>query len=343
MHQFESHADDLVSWMTPWVPEANQLRQLCDLPSLPKRQVETLDRLDVSVPGRKWRQIQEFAAAQPPSTLTALEWCAGKGHLGRLLAKVDGCHVISLEWQEQLCEHGQQLADKTGATQQFVCADAFDNKVGEHLHTAGRAIALHACGDLHVELMHHWVQRGGRYLALSPCCYHLIRTPDYRALSQMGQGAKVCLSRDDLKLALQETVTASAGDRRRRQRELMWRLSFDEWQRMQRGVNEYLPTPSIRNSDLSGRFEDFCRKQAHFKQVPWQTGFEPEYWLEQGRKRLWALRRMELVTHLFRRPLETWLVLDRAHYLEEQGAQVTVGTFCEHSLTPRNIMILAEQ
>ncbi len=36
---------------------------------------------------------------------------------------------------------------------------------------------------------------------------------------------------------------------------------------------------------------------------------------------------MELVRHLFRRPLELWLVLDRALFLQEQGYRVEVGSF----------------
>ncbi|GAA58338.1 hypothetical protein P20652_0192 [Pseudoalteromonas sp. BSi20652] len=34
-------------------------------------------------------------------------------------------------------------------------------------------------------------------------------------------------------------------------------------------------------------------------------------------------------------------MLDRALYLQQQGYQVNVKTFCEKQLTPRNILILA--
>ena len=50
---------------------------------------------------------------------------------------------------------------------------------------------------------------------------------------------------------------------------------------------------------------------------------------------------MELVRHLFRRPLEIWLLLDRALFLEEQGYRVEVGTFCPKPTTPRNLLIRA--
>ncbi len=55
------------------------------------------------------------------------------------------------------------------------------------------------------------------------------------------------------------------------------------------------------------------------------------------------MRNLELVRGLFRRPLELWLLLDRALFLEEQGYQVRLGTFCAHELTPRNLLLLAER
>lgn len=55
------------------------------------------------------------------------------------------------------------------------------------------------------------------------------------------------------------------------------------------------------------------------------------------------MRNLELVRGLFRRPLELWLVLDRALYLSENGYDVQVGEFCDTHLTPRNLMLLAQQ
>ena len=63
--------------------------------------------------------------------------------------------------------------------------------------------------------------------------------------------------------------------------------------------------------------------------------------LAQGERRFGDVARMELVRHLFRRPLEIWLLLDRALFLEEQGYRVEVGTFCPKPMTPRNLLIRA--
>jgi hypothetical protein len=54
------------------------------------------------------------------------------------------------------------------------------------------------------------------------------------------------------------------------------------------------------------------------------------------------VRNLELLRNLFRRPLELWLILDRALYLGERGYDVRVGTFCDSHITPRNLLIIAE-
>ena len=39
----------------------------------------------------------------------------------------------------------------------------------------------------------------------------------------------------------------------------------------------------------------------------------------------------------------SWLLLDRCLYLVEQGYSVRLGEFCPTSLSPRNLLILAER
>src|SRR3546814_15111250 len=62
-----------------------------------------------------------------------------------------------------------------------------------------------------------------------------------------------------------------------------------------------------------------------------------------GHQRLAEVRNLELVRGLFRRPLELWLVLDRALFLSQKNYNVRLGTFCKTPLTPRNLMLLAER
>ena len=86
-------------------------------------------------------------------------------------------------------------------------------------------------------------------------------------------------------------------------------------------------------------FEAFCRWAAEKKGLALAADTDFAYWQRMGEQRLAQVRRHELVQHLFRRPLELWLVLDYGLFLEEQGYDVTLGTFCDRALTPRNLLV----
>ncbi|MCL1093273.1 methyltransferase [Shewanella kaireitica] len=292
------------------------------------------------IKGRKWQQIAAFSAKIPESNLPVLEWCAGKGHLGRLIAKLNQRSVTSLEWQQNLCDAGQQFADKWRLPQRFICADAFDAQQ-QQLKKEQLAVALHACGDLHVTLLKHATQAGTKQLVISPCCYHLIKAKTYQPLSNVAKESELLLSRADLQLPLQQSTIASEKHKQYRLQEMAWRLAFDSLQREMRQVDEYLPVPAIKQSQLNGSFEAFCRWAAASKQVALNESIDWAHYQALGYERQRLTRRIDIVAHLFRAVLEKWLLLDRVCYLEECGYRVELSEFCANSVSPRNALISA--
>jgi hypothetical protein len=123
------------------------------------------------------------------------------------------------------------------------------------------------------------------------------------------------------------------------QRFSRWRLGFDGLQRELRQVDDYLPVPSHPNRIARGNFREFCGWAAEQKGLSLPDNVDYPAWEAYGASRLAQVRRHELIRHLFRRPLELWLVLDYALFLEEQGYRVRIGTFCQRHLTPRNLLI----
>jgi hypothetical protein len=325
----------------PFPQLAAQARQLSAVDKLPTLPLPTArHRLNVDVPGRKWDQIEAFGAAlqfkQVPTHW--LDWCAGKGHLGRRLLQ-NGQALTCLEYDPALIAAGQALSDHHGLPVTHRLQDVMADVSINREHTP---VALHACGDLHVRLLQLASTAGCQQLALAPCCFNRINADAYQPLSNAGRASRLKLSIDDLGLPLSETVTAGKRVRLQRDTSMARRLGFDQLQRELRGVDEYLPTPSLPANWLEKPFADYCRELAHLKGLstaePDWTALEAYGW-----RRLAEVRNLELMRGLFRRPLEVWLVLDRALYLEENGYKVQVGTFCEPALTPRNLMVLAER
>lgn len=296
------------------------------------------------VPGRKWQQIQAFDAALTFSERPRhwLDWCAGKGHLGRQLAASGGT-LTCLEKDMALVTAGMRLSQRMGIKANHRQQDVLGDDAAEQLNPTLTPVALHACGDLHVRLLKLSIQQRCPQLAVAPCCYNRIQTDHYEALSSKGQRSELQLSRDDLGLPLSETVTAGARERRQRDQSMAWRLGFDLLQRELRADDSYLPTPSLPSAWLKRTFEDYCRHLVALKGLP-EPHNCPWTSLEQrGWQRLAEVRNLELLRALFRRPLEIWLLLDRALLLAEHGYGVQLGTFCPSSLTPRNLLLVAER
>lgn len=298
------------------------------------------DRFKAAIKGRKWQQIERFAALVPSGSNEVLEWCAGKGHLGRLISYQQRRPVTSVEWQPTLCRQGQALSDKLRVVQSFIQADVLDSDAGPLVKPDQQLVALHACGDLHVALLKQATLIRSKQLLIAPCCYHLIGQDKYQPLSETGQASGLILAKRDLNLSMQKTVVAGQREKKHREIEVAWRLGFDLLQRSLRGAQQYLPLPSIRQSMLMGTFREFCDWACDKKNLTLADNIELRVFETGGWQRRLVNARIEVVTHAFRQLLERWLLLDRVIYLQEHGYSVELLNFCQDNITPRNAIII---
>ena len=332
--------------LSAWLPVA-PLAELVALADMPGDEEGLPAGWAAHIGGRKWQQIEAFVprvTLRPGQQL--IEWCAGKGHLARTLARRHEADVTALEWQAGLCDAGTRLAERQGAAVRLVRQDVMADGAGERLSPTTHVAALHACGDLHQRLIELSAEHGSA-LTLAPCCYHRTAAERYRPLSRLGRQLAEThgleLEREDLAMAVQETVTAPRHVRQHREAANAWRLGFDALQRDVRGIDAYLAVPSLAYGQLPETFAGFCRWAADQKGIELPPGVDWGAYEQTGRRRQAQVTRLELVRQLFRRPLEIWLVLDRALRLEEAGFSVELGTFCPRALTPRNLLLRASR
>jgi hypothetical protein len=339
LDRFIEAPDACRAWLAPRLPAVGRLDPLCDVPQLPQRALPPRDlRSDLFIPGRKRAQIDAFAAHAPVARAPLLEWCAGKGHLGRRLARIEDVPVSVLEIDPALCEAAEGLAVRAGITQTVLCADALDG--ASRTHVRGRAVvALHACGELHRVLVRGAALDDAHSYRIAPCCYHLGAGDRYRPLSR---DAALSLDAGDLRLAVTETVTAPRHVRQRLARDQAWKLGFIALRDAIEGeaVRTFKPVPS---RWLGQDFATCAQALAQREGVRLPPVVDWAHWLAVGERRRAEVRRLELVRHAFRRALEMWLVMDLALGLDEAGFDVQVGAFCARSLTPRNLMVLAQR
>ncbi|NJD26628.1 MAG: methyltransferase [Betaproteobacteria bacterium] len=288
------------------------------------------------MPGRKRCQIEAFAGAAGGAGKPVLDWCGGKGHLGRLLALNWAVPVTTLEIDAELCAVGGALARRAGALQDFVVADALTAAgvpaPGHH------AVALHACGHLHRRLVREGAAQGASRLDVAPCCYHLGMPERYEPLAS---GVRLELTRDDARLAVTESVTAVARERRQSGREMAWKLAFVAWRESvgSSGYRNFKPVPS---PWMRAGFAEFIAVLCRREGLPTPGPADALRYEAIGWQRRDEVLRLSVVRHAFRRALEVWLVLDLAVFLAAKGYEVALGTFCPRRLTPRNLMLSAE-
>jgi hypothetical protein len=326
----------LIGLVARFVPGLEELPGLIALPRADVRLPPASGHECWYVPGRKQAQIEAFAGAVGAVRMPVLEWCAGKGHLGRMLARHCQVPVTSLERDGTLCQAGQALAAKAGVAQDFVRGDALDGATARHL-VGHHTVALHACGDLHLALLRGVVSRRAPALDLAPCCFYRTAQERYQPLCA---DAVLALSRDDLHLAVTDTVTGGCRERRRSDTARAWKLAFLEL-RAASGVPRERPFRPVPEAWLGLGFANWMRRLCGREAVPLPDGVGWMQLEQVGWQRHAEVCRLELVRLAFRRPLEIWLALDRVLYLERHGYRVRLTEFCERGLTPRNLMISA--
>ena len=348
VEHFENDHDALCAALAAHVPEVAQLPALIEVPRTAPPPARPPGGFTWEIAGRKWDQVWAFAdqvERHAPSSAGAaplLDWCAGKGHLARAIALRTGQPVRGVERDVTLCTDGNRLAARDGLPVHIHAADVLSAAVEPYLAANGHIVALHACGRLHLRLLRLAATHDIGTVTLAPCCHHLCEPAD-TTLSRLGRTSPLSLAPDELQLAVQETVTAGAGRRRERHRESAWRLGFDLLQRDLRGVDEYLPVPSVPRSLIRTTFAEFAQWAIARKQLPAPHATALAAFERAGHARHQAVTRLALLRHAFRRSLELRIVCDRSQFLAENGFTIDLAQFCSRAVTPRNLLMTARR
>ncbi len=329
---------DALRWLAGYLPDIDALLPLIDIPAAEHAPPPVPgERWAWEIPGRKRAQIEAFAGAVQPGGEGVIDWCGGKGHLGRLLGLAWQQPVHTLEIDAALCADGEQLARRIGLDHRFLERDAL--AVADWPRQGQHAVALHACGNLHRRLVEHGAGAGVARFDVAPCCYYRGVETHYQPLSA---GSQLQLTRDDTRLAVTETVTASPRLTRQRDHDIAWKLAFTEW-RAQVSDAPYKTFKPVPAPWLRGSFADFLARMAARENLPAPEARHLGAIETAGWQRQREVMRLSIPRHACRRALELWLALDLAEYLEARGYAPSLTTFCDRQLTPRNLLLSARR
>jgi hypothetical protein len=294
---------------------------------------------------RKSKQVRALAAVGAAvlsgrSERHIVDWCAGKSHLGRAVATHTAATLTAIEIDAGLCSEGHELAREAGITCRMVNADVHSEAAWRHLTPDVVVMALHACGALAERLIQQSLSRRPSAVVLAPCCYHRGAVAS-APMSGRGRHHALRLDHSALRLATLDDGVARPSVRARRHSERAYRLAFDLLLREVSGRDAYTPLGQIPRAWFAEPFGQFARRVAERDRRQLPQRWSPDEALAAGTARGQRARSLGAMRAQFRRPLELWLVLDRALRLAEGGYAVSVGTFCSRAVTPRNMAVVA--
>lgn len=351
LHQHALNQEDIHPTLRSLHQEAQALSQVqpsrtrrFDAPSIdPRDGVAT--NAQRFVPERKLRQLAAILARTESwqhSHAPVVDWCGGKGHLGRALGSAWNAPVRVVERTSSVIEDGQKLHAQAGLNTRFFQRDVLQDSVRDALEGAHSVFALHACGELSAQLIEQVDDTEVRQGFWMPCCPHFIaERSHWRALSSVGQAHPLALTTPDLKLAIADEVIARQAHRDARRREQVWRLCADLLLRERLGSDDYVTVGVLPPLAFRGELYVFISQCFAAKGLDAPSKAEVLRASVDAEEELRLVQAFGLVRAVFRRPLELLTLNDRACALEERGWQVQMEELFARTTSPRNVAIIA--
>jgi SAM-dependent methyltransferase len=303
-----------------------------------------------SVSERKREQLAALLGVVGPMAARAariVDVGAGEGHFTRLAAELFDRDALGIERNldrvasatARARERASEI-EASGSVARFAAFDACREPLVFGRHDL--AVGLHACGEVGDRLITAAAEAGCE-VALVSCCLQKIAGPSRAPLSRAAAG--LSLRKDTLGLTnltaqpigIETSIDATIEARQVRYallrllRERGVVLSPGE---EMRGINRRRARAGLR---------DVAERALAQRGLAAPTDAEITHHTEESRRRYGVIRRLSLPRSMLARLVEVAVVLDRAAALAESGARITVATFVERAVTPRNIVILAER
>lgn len=303
-----------------------------------------------SVSERKREQLAALLGAVGPMAARAariVDVGAGEGHFTRLAAELFDREALGIERDVERVASATARANERageieagGSVARFTAFDA----CREPLVFArdDLAVGLHACGEVGDRLITAAAEARCE-VALVSCCLQKITGPSRPPLSRAAAG--LALRKDTLGLtnltAQPRGIEASiaATIEARQVRYALLRLLRERGVVLapgeeMRGINRRRARAGLR---------DVAERALAQRGLPPPSDAELAHHAAESAQRYGVIRRLALPRSMLARLVEVAVVLDRAAALTESGARVTVATFVQRAVTPRNIVILADR
>lgn len=324
----------------------NLLQKIRSLIQFPMIKVSREDQQLISnkVKKKKMHEIKQIKAVLDPiENVTIVDIGSGAGHLSENLIHNRKRFSYCIDIDQNLQRVGEKRiknnANKNLEKIEFknICFDENTKFIPETSYDKKLILGLHACGDLTSDILHYFQKTKSEYILSVGCCYHMI-THKYN-LSRVAKefGLQFTANAFNLAARCNAVHTEESLALKFKIREYRYGLHCYLYHL---GHLDFFSIGKTKVTDYAESFGEYAQKYAPdlvISREHAQTFFESEI----NTQTTSSLIHTDIFRHVFGRLIETYIVLDRALFLEENNCEVNIHEIFEKQISPRNLAIIA--
>lgn len=338
-----------------------QLKSLTTLPTSPKPDHPQMSPLEdwawVGVKSKKQHEIENIVPVlqlikNQHSFNHVIDIGGGVGHLARILAHYEGIEAYSLDRDQSFQSSGKKRAEKyrklPGAKPLHFINLTFGEKKDELelkkiANEKAFILGLHTCGNLANKVIETSLDFKTHGLLSFGCCYHKLNSETEFPVSQFYQKKHLSFGLFALTLATRAHGAISFEDYRTKKQVKLYRFALHLWLYHELGIKDQFSVGENNTRDYHGAFSIYANQKLQQLNLPTVEApiLDSFYQDFLAKPETHDFYLGNLIRWQFGRALEVYILLDRALNLMEKGMKVSMATYFDESLSPRNIGILA--
>lgn len=335
------------------IDELCQLESIPALPAFPERRFSFL----YMIPKKEYeiKKLAPFVNAlyQSKGLKKIVDIGGGQGHLAVSLTNHYNLKTVSVDMDPALQKTGIERHEKNfrfaDNKVEFVNVKVSGNeeKFQNLLSPESMTLGLHTCGPLANYQIKASAEKKIKGIISLGCCFDkLVRDENTQNISDFAQKSAYSLNFNQYALTL-----ATRAHRKMDEKDYEFKLKVKFFRYAihfllhdHYGLKDIVPLGNTHHKIYEGPFADYVFEQMkRISLEPRHTKDElNEYFARADIQELiWKMLAAGLIRNALGRPMELYILLDRAIYLMEQGYEVSLLEFFEEPISPRNIGIVA--
>lgn len=271
----------------------------------------------------------------------------GVGHLAKVCSYKIDCPAICLDMDEKLQEIGKkQISKRTKRPENEITF--FPKKIESdkcllpHFSKDSLVTGLHCCGALSSNIIKASVQSPIHSVLSFGCCYFKMTKKEDFNLSLYAKNQGLEISECALTLANRQSSDFNEKTFKTKQIVKNYRYTLHLLLYKNFGIRQFTSLGGNRSNRYHNwSFSDYAREQLEKMKLEVPPKEELEKFYEDNQNEVNKMTRANIIRNLFSRPIELYLLLDRAIFLQENHFKVEVKTWFDGAISPRNIGIFA--